>query len=86
MTSPDCRWGFWSASEAWIVLVVHASDGWSVPPPRPHRNSDWYDCGFLVGAGSPLLGAAGGGARRGARRGGAGTAAGAPPYARRPAA
>jgi hypothetical protein len=65
MTLVDVLWGFWNGATAWIVLIVHAFGGWSAFPFYDlARSGNWYDLGFLVGAGSPLLGAAGGGARR----------------------
>lgn len=60
----DCLWGFWNGLTAWIVLVVHAFGGWGQFPLYDlARSGNWYDFGFLVGAGSPLLGAAGAGTR-----------------------
>ena len=53
-------WGFW------IVLVVHIFGGWEqFPFYNEARGGNWYDFGFLLGAGSPLLGAVGGRGRRG---------------------
>ena len=44
-----------------MVLVVHAFGGWDrFPFYNIERSGNWYDFGFLVGAGSPLLGAASG--------------------------
>jgi hypothetical protein len=60
----DLVWGFWNGLTAWIVLIVHAfggGKGW--PFYDVTRSGNWYDFGFLVGAGSPLLGGL-----RGARR------------------
>ena len=52
--------GLWNGLTAWIVLAVHAFGGWSeFPLYDAARSGNWYDFGFLVGAGSPLLGAAG---------------------------
>jgi hypothetical protein len=60
MPWPDIAWGFWNGLTAWIVLVVHAFGGWSEFPLYDlARSGNWYDFGFLIGAGSPLLGAAG---------------------------
>ena len=65
MTLADLPWGFWNGLTAWVVLVVHAFGGWSgFPLYDLARSGNWYDLGFLVGAGSPLLGAAGSGARQ----------------------
>ncbi len=53
----DLLWGFWNGLSAWIVLIVHAFGGWErFPIYNLHRSGNWYDFGFLVGAGSPLLG------------------------------
>jgi hypothetical protein len=61
----DLPWGLWNGVTAWIVLVVHAFGGWSeFPLYDVARNGNWYGFGFLLGAGSPFLGAAGAGARR----------------------
>ena len=44
---------------AWIVLIVHIFGGWAEYPVYDiARGGNWYDFGFLVGAGSPFLGAA----------------------------
>jgi hypothetical protein len=62
----DFLWGFWNGLTAWIVLVVHVLGGWSgFPLFNVARNGNWYDFGFLLGAGSPLLGAVGARGRRG---------------------
>jgi hypothetical protein len=51
--------GFWNGLTAWLVLVAHIFGGWSEFPIYDlARNGNWYAFGFLVGAGSPLLGAA----------------------------
>jgi hypothetical protein len=64
VTPVDCLWGFWNGLTAWIVLVVHLFGGWGeFPLYDVARSGGWYDFGFLVGAGSPLLGAAGAGSR-----------------------
>jgi hypothetical protein len=60
----DLPWGFWNGLTAWIVLIVHVFGGWSEYPVFDvARAGNWYDFGFLIGAGSPLLGAAGAGSR-----------------------
>jgi hypothetical protein len=57
----------WNGLTAWFVLVVDVFGGWEqFPFYNAARNGNWYDLGFLVGAGSPLLGAGGGGKARGA--------------------
>ena len=61
----DLLWGFWNGLTAWIVLVVHIFGGWEQYPfYNEARSGNWYDFGFLLGAGSPLLGAVGGRGRR----------------------
>ncbi len=53
----DLLWGFWNGLSAWIVLIVHAFGAWGrFPVYNDVRSGNWYDFGFLVGAGSPLLG------------------------------
>ncbi len=53
--------GFWNGLSAWVVLIVHAFGGWDrFPFYNQARAGNWYDFGFLVGAGSPLLGIFGG--------------------------
>lgn len=53
----DCLWGLWNGLTAWPVLIVHAFGGWDQYPfYNSSRGSTWYDFGFLIGAGSPLLG------------------------------
>jgi hypothetical protein len=60
----DVFWGFWNGLTAWIVLIVHVFGGWPEYPVFDiARNGSWYAFGFLVGAGSPFLGAAGAGSR-----------------------
>jgi hypothetical protein len=64
----DLLWGFWNGLTAWVVFVVHIFGGWSqFPFYNEARSGNWYDFGFLIGAGSPILGAFG---RRPSRRGG----------------
>ena len=61
----DLLWGIWNGLTAWIVLLVHVFGGWpNFPFFNVARSGNWYDFGFLLGAGSPLLGALGGSARR----------------------
>jgi hypothetical protein len=58
----DFLWGFWNGLSAWVVLVAHVFDAWNrFPIYNFVRSGNWYDAGFLLGAGSPFLGAAGGG-------------------------
>ena len=68
MSLIDLPWGFWNGLTAWIVLIAHVFGGWSeFPVFDVARSGNWYEFGFLIGAGSPLLGAAGAGARNGTR-------------------
>jgi hypothetical protein len=56
----DLLWGFWNGLTAWIVLLVHVFGGWEqFPFYNAARSGNWYDFGFLLGAGSPLLGTLG---------------------------
>jgi len=65
----DLLWGFWNGITAWIVLIAHALGAWGrFPFYNVERSGNWYDFGFLVGAGSPLLGAASGRGGRSRRR------------------
>jgi hypothetical protein len=58
-------WGFWNGLTAWIILIVHAFGGWpGYPFYNTARSGNWYDLGFLLGAGSPLFGTFGPGKRR----------------------
>ena len=53
-------WGIWNGLTAWIVLIVHVFGGWEqLPFYNADRAGGWYDLGFLLGAGSPVLGASG---------------------------
>lgn len=76
----DLLWGFWNGLTAWIVLIAHIFDAWeSQPFYDSARSGGWYDFGFLLGAGSPFLGAFGGksqGSARSRRRETAGDEAG----------
>ncbi len=64
----DVLWGFWNGLTAWVVLIVHVVGGWhEYPFFDSARSGNWYDFGFLLGAGSPLLGAFGTGRRTAAR-------------------
>lgn len=57
----DLLWGFWNGLTAWVVLIVHIFGGLENQPLYDvTRAGNWYDVGFLVGAGSPFLGALGG--------------------------
>ena len=57
----DLLWGVWNGLTAWVVLIVHVFGAWDrFPLFNVERAGNWYDFGFLIGAGSPLLGASGG--------------------------
>ena len=54
----DFLWGFWNGLTAWVVFLVHIFGGWEqFAIYNVARSGNWYDFGFLLGAGSPLLGA-----------------------------
>ncbi len=68
----DLGYGFWNGLTAWIVFLVHVFGGWSEFPLYDlARSGGWYDFGFLLGAGSPFLGAAGANSRAASSRRGA---------------
>jgi hypothetical protein len=53
----DLLWGLWNGVTAWIVLIVHVFGGLEDQPVYDSlRTGNWYDLGFLLGTGSPLLG------------------------------
>jgi hypothetical protein len=57
----DLLWGFWNGLTAWFVLIVHVFGGWErFSVYDVARSGNWYDFGFLIGAGSPFMGAFGG--------------------------
>ena len=42
---------------AWVVLVAHVFGAWDeFPLYDTGRGGNWYDFGFLLGAGSPFFG------------------------------
>ena len=54
----DLLYGIWNGLTAWFVLVVHVFGGWAgFPVYDVTRGGNWYDFGFLLGAGSPFLAA-----------------------------
>ena len=56
----DLFWGIWNGFTAWVVLVVHIFGGWEqFPFYNEARSGNWYDIGFLLGAGSPPSGSDG---------------------------
>lgn len=60
----ELLWGLWNGVTAWIVLIVHVFGGWSqFPFYNVSRGDNWYNFGFLIGAGSPFLGMLGNGSR-----------------------
>ncbi len=65
----DLLWGFWNGLTAWFVFIVHVFGGWQeFPFYNVARGGNWYDFGFLLGAGSPLFGALGVGRQRSSHR------------------
>ena len=65
----DLLWGIWNGLTAWIVLIAHVFGAWdSQPVYDTLRTGNWYDFGFLLGAGSPFLGMFGGKNRQPAER------------------
>ena len=53
----DLLWGFSNGMTAWVVFIVHLFGAWEQYPfYNIARSGGWYDFGFLIGAGSPLLG------------------------------
>jgi hypothetical protein len=56
----DVLWGFWNGLSAWVMVVAHVFGAWDrFPFYNAARSGNWYDAGFLLGAGSPFLGALG---------------------------
>jgi hypothetical protein len=65
----DLLWGFWNGLTAWFVLIAHVFGAWDGQPVYDTlRAGNWYDFGFLLGAGSPFLGMFGGTNRQPAER------------------
>ncbi|MGB3330732.1 MAG: hypothetical protein WBA46_17350 [Thermomicrobiales bacterium] len=53
----DLLWGVWNGLTAWVVLIVHIFGAWDQYPFYDvTKMGNWYNLGFLLGAGSPLLG------------------------------
>ena len=51
----DALWGYWNGLSAWVVLIAHAFDAWDQYPfYNAARSGNWYDLGFLIGAGSGI--------------------------------
>jgi hypothetical protein len=56
----DLLWGLWNGVPARPLLVLHVFGIWDrFPVYNTAREGAWYQFGFLLGAGSPLLGALG---------------------------
>ncbi|HEY5475227.1 MAG TPA: hypothetical protein VIK11_00810 [Tepidiformaceae bacterium] len=61
----DFLWGLWNGITAWPLLIVHLFGGWQrFLVYNVLRDAGWYQFGFLIGTGSPFLGAAGGNRRK----------------------
>lgn len=53
----DFLYGLLNGVTAWPLLVLHIFDIFNqYPVYDTARNTAWYQFGFLIGAGSPLLG------------------------------
>lgn len=53
----DLLWGLLNGITAWPLLLLHVFGIFSQYPVYDvARNSGWYQFGFLIGAGSPILG------------------------------
>ena len=53
----DLLWGVWNGLTAWIVLIAHVLGALEQYPLfNTARDGNWYHFGFLLGAGSPILG------------------------------
>jgi len=53
----DLLWGLWNGVTAWFVLLFHVFGGLEDQPLYDSiRGGNWYDFGFLLGTGSPMLG------------------------------
>jgi hypothetical protein len=65
----DLLWGAWNGCTAWIVLLAHILGFWDqFPLYNEARSGNWYDLGFLIGAGSLFSGRSGASAVRSRRR------------------
>jgi hypothetical protein len=50
--------GFWNGLTAWAVLIFHVFNTWEGHEfDNTAKSGNWYNFGFLVCAGSPLMGA-----------------------------
>ncbi|MGC4108422.1 MAG: hypothetical protein QM753_19035 [Thermomicrobiales bacterium] len=53
----DALWGIWNGLTAWVVLILHIFHaGKDFPFYDVTKAGNWYNLGFLLGAGSPFLG------------------------------
>ncbi len=53
----DFLWGLVNGITAWPLLILHVFSIWDrYPVYNVVRNGGWYQFGFLIGAGSPILG------------------------------
>ena len=53
----DVLWGLLNGLTAWPVLIAHVFGWWTdFPVYNVARDGGWYQFGFLIGTGSPLLG------------------------------
>lgn len=53
----DILFGMLNGITAWPLLILHAFDILTQYPVYDvSRNTPWYQLGFLIGAGSPILG------------------------------
>jgi hypothetical protein len=56
----DLLWGAWNGMTGWFVLIAHVFGAWEqFPFFNAARDGNWYHFGFLIGAGSPILGSLG---------------------------
>lgn len=61
----DLLWGLWNGLTAWIIVVAHVIGDWGqYSLYDTARSGNWYDFGFLLGAGSPVFGVMSGRVRR----------------------
>ena len=69
MVSAGPALGFWNGLTAWFVLIAHIFNAWEKYPIYDiDRAGNWYDFGFLAGAGSPFFGMFNARHRGGSRR------------------
>ena len=57
VATEDVLWGIWNGISAWPLLSAHLFGWWDrYPVYNLGRDGGWYEFGFLIGAGSPVLG------------------------------